>query len=530
MINKLLVTIGLAILTSSFLIRAEPAIRVLIIDGYSNHDWRHTSECVLALLSESQLCSVEVTSAPRNSSPKYTSWQPEFSDYKVVVQVCNNLRTGDRWPTKVEKAFEDYIRSGGGMLVLHGANNSFPDWPGYNEMIGLGWRPVDQGAALEIVGGRILRHPSGVGEKTRHGSRSDLVVHRYEEHPITKGYPQEWKTTDIELYKYARGPAKNLRVLSYGLDGETGRKWPLEWVVSYGTGRIYNGTFGHVWRDLRQPPAVQCVGFQTTLVRAIQWLAGQPVTYEIPDSFPTKDKVSLRPYDLIYRPCEGWTSLFNGKDLSGWSVHCPTKDRQLEFWKVVNGAIECNSVDHEGHDYNWLISDQEFDDFQLRLRFQVFEKYDGNSGVQFRSRYDTSDQASGGGWLHGPQADIHPPTPLRAGLIYDETWETRRWIYPSLPNAKMVPEKAPESARQTRLSYADRDPDVWNQLEIISQGTQVKTFVNGRLVTDFDGTGILDDADHQKHQVGLQGYLALQLHRNSQTIIRFKDIWIRKIQ
>jgi len=508
---------------------ASRPIRVLAIAGYSNHDWRHTTECLLALLIESERCEVTVSTAPRNGSPDYTSWRPRFSDFDVVVQICNSLGSGNAWPAPVRQDFEDYVRAGGGVFVLHGANNSFPEWPAYNAMIGMGWRRPDQGDALEIVDGKVVRIPAGQGNKTNHGPRRELVVQRLVNHPITRGYPQRWKTTDVELYRFARGPAKQVTVLSYGKDKDSGRQWPMEWVVVYGNGRIYNGTFGHVWKDLRTPPAVQCVGWQTTLIRAIRWLAGREVDYPIPASFPTEEKVSLRTFNPVYRGSEGWRSLFNGNNLTGWHIECPPDERDRDYWRVVDGAIECNSVNDGKHEYSWLMSDREFADFQVRLRFQVFQAHQGNSGVQFRSRYDTSGEVADGPWLHGPQVDIHAPVPLRVGLIYDETWETRRWIHPSLPNSGMVPEKAPEAAHATRLVYADDDSSLWNDLEIVAEGTSVKTFVNGRLVTDFDGAGILDDADHRRHQVGMSGHLGLQLHRNDKTRIRFKKIWIREL-
>jgi type 1 glutamine amidotransferase len=53
-------------------------------------------------------------------------------------------------------------------------------------------------------------------------------------------------TPDIEVYHYARGPAQNPEVLSWGFDPETKRNWPLEWTVRYGQGRVYTSTFGHV--------------------------------------------------------------------------------------------------------------------------------------------------------------------------------------------------------------------------------------------------------------------------------------------
>jgi type 1 glutamine amidotransferase len=500
----------------------EPKIKVLIVDGFSNHDWRHTTECVEALLLESGLCEVTVTTAPVKDAAKLAQWRPEFPRYDVVVQNCNSLGSNYRWPEPVRADLEAYVRGGGGLFVLHSGNNSFADWPEYDRMIGLGWRKADQGVALEINDGQVVRIPAGRGGGTGHGPRSELLVRKLTEHPINHGYPVTWRTPDIELYAYARGPAENLTVLSYASKKEGDKQWPIEWVVNYGKGRVYNGTFGHIWHDRRQPESCQCVGFQTTLVRAVQWLAGREVTYPIPANFPTAEHVSLRPFELKYRPAEGWESLFNGQNLNGWTVRCRPDDKDKAFWKVADGAIECDSLGRPEHDYVWLEANKGYADFQLRLKFQAFKSSKGNSGVQFRSRY-------GDGWLDGPQVDVYPPDPLRTGLIYDETTGVRRWIYPSLPDSRMVREKAPASAQATRLVYADDDPAAWNTLELVADGTKVTTFVNGLRVADFNGAGILDDRVHADRQVGMAGKILLQLHTRDELRIRFKDLWIRTL-
>jgi hypothetical protein len=223
---------------------------------------------------------------------------------------------------------------------------------------------------------------------------------------------------------------------------------------------------------------------------------------------------------------DNWESLFNGKDLNGWEVKCISEDREKVFWKVNRGAIECNSLGKPEHNYVWLMTEKEYSDFELRLKFQVLRFSKGNSGVQFRSRYDDSDSAPNGGWLNGPQVDIHPPMPLRTGLIYDETQGVKRWIYPSLKNSQIVVAKAPQAAHQTELKYADNAPDAWNTLYLICDGMKIKTFINGRNISDFDATGILDDELHNSHNVGTKGKIALQLHTNDELIIRFKDIEI----
>ena len=139
------------------------------------------------------------------------------------------------------------------------------------------------------------------------------------------------------------------------------------------------------------------------------------------------------------------------------------------------------------HNYVWLATDREFSDFHLKLKFQVFRESDGNSGVQFRSCYDDSEKATYGGWLNGPQVDIHGPLPFRTGLIYDETEEVRRWIHPSLSDWRITPEQAPAAALETRLVYFEDDPEAWNSMEIICQGMKLETIVNGNRVTEFDG-------------------------------------------
>lgn len=275
---------------------AESRIRVLIVDGYSNHDWQLTTRLIRGILEPTGLFEVAVSTAPpTKDAPGWNAWQPKFADYDVVIQTCNDLGGGPSWPRAVQEAFEVFVRDGGGVYVWHAGNNAFADWPAYNAMIGLGWRKKDFGSAIAIdAEGKIVRIPTGEGKDTGHGDRLDTVVHRLGEHPIHAGLPRAWKTPDIEVYCYARGPAQNLDVLSYGFDPHTGMNWPLEWTVSYGEGRIYTSTFGHVWKGDTQPARMRCAGLQTIVVRALQWLAQREVTWPVPPDFPTAEQMSVR--------------------------------------------------------------------------------------------------------------------------------------------------------------------------------------------------------------------------------------------
>lgn len=275
---------------------AEPTIRVLIVDGYSNHDWRLTTALVRGILEPTGRFTVAVSTAPATKdAPGWDSWRPRFSDHDVVIQTCNDLGGGPPWPRAVQEEFEAYVRNGGGVYVWHAGNNAFADWPAYNEMIGLGWRKKDFGDALAVdADGQLVRIPAEDGRDTGHGARLDTVVRRRGEHPIHAGLPRAWLTPDIEVYYYARGPAQNLEVLSFGFDPRTQMNWPLEWTVTYGRGRVYTSTFGHVWKGDTQPARMRCAGLQTVVVRALQWLAGRPADFPVPADFPAADKTSVR--------------------------------------------------------------------------------------------------------------------------------------------------------------------------------------------------------------------------------------------
>ena len=271
-------------------------IRVLIIDGFSNHAWQLNTALIRGILEPTHLFTVDVSTAPpTKDAPGWDAWRPKFSAYDVVLQTCNDIGGGPSWPREVQLALEDFVARGGGLYVWHSGNNAFPTWPAYNDMIGLGWRKKEFGPALAVgPDAQLITIPAGEGQNTGHGARVNTVVHRFGNHPIHTGLPRTWLTPDIEVYYYARGPAKNLIVLSYGLDPKTQMNWPLEWSVAYGEGRVYTSTFGHVWKGDTQPERMRCAGVQTVVVRSLQWLARRDVSFPVPADFPSVDKISVR--------------------------------------------------------------------------------------------------------------------------------------------------------------------------------------------------------------------------------------------
>ena len=277
--------------------QSDKRIDVLIVDGFSNHDWRQTTAVTKWILEESNLFKADVSTIPEDSIQR-KNWHPQFDKYAVVIQNTNNIQNPRlRWPVQARQSLEKYVRNGGGLYILHSANNAFPQWKEYNKMIGLGWRPKTTGFSLEIDSAdkHIIKYAPGEGNGTGHAERFNAVINILNRHPINQGYPDAWKTAYTEVYYFPRGDAENLTVLSYAYDSTgTHKFWPVEWVVAYGKGRVYNSSMGHLWKGETYPPAYRCKGFQTTMIRATEWLATEKVTWPVPADFPTKDTLSLK--------------------------------------------------------------------------------------------------------------------------------------------------------------------------------------------------------------------------------------------
>ena len=282
-------------------------IRVLIVDGFSNHDWQQTTRLVRGILEATNEFNVDVSTAPQDTgSAAWKAWRPRFADYDVVIQTCNE--NGDSgllhgmtprpdWPSAVKKDFEEYVRKGGGVYIYHAGENAFVGWKEYEQMVGLSWRDANYGTAIRIGDdGQLIRIAPGDGLATNHGQRKDVLVTRLGDDPIHAGMPRAWLSPYMEVYYYARGPAERLHVLAYARDTNPtlGLLWPVEWTTTYGKGRVYISTYGHVWPGDVQPPDLRDAATQTIIPRALEWLAGRPVTFPVPADFPTASAVSLR--------------------------------------------------------------------------------------------------------------------------------------------------------------------------------------------------------------------------------------------
>ena len=269
--------------------------RIMLLDGESGgpyHKWQLTTPVLKKQLEETGLFQVDVVTAPP-ADGDFRNFKPDFKKYAGVV--FNYDAPDNRWSQDLKSSFEQYMKEGGGLVIVHAADNAFPGWEAFNEMIGIGgWRGRNEkaGPFWYYKDGKLVSDTSP-GNAGAHGNRVPFqMTVRDANHPIVKGLPRVWMHQGDELYGRMRGPGKNMTILATGFsDPEnrgSGRDEPMLMVLSYGKGRIFHTALGH---DIN---GMSAVDFVVTLQRGTEWAATGKVTQKVPPVYPTANTVAYR--------------------------------------------------------------------------------------------------------------------------------------------------------------------------------------------------------------------------------------------
>lgn len=277
----------------------QSRIKVMILTGQCNqyHNWALSSAAIKRMLEEAGKFDVTVVTSPPQGQDM-SRFTPSFAGFGAVVMDYE----GDEWPEPTRRAFVEYVRGGGGLVLVHAADNAFPKWPEFLEMSGVGgWEGRDEswGPKIRWRDGKVIRDTTTPGNAMHPAKHDFLIVSRAPDHPIMKGLPTEWMHANDELYSQLRGPAKNLEVLATAsaekAKGGTGEHEPMFMTIQFGKGRVFHNTLGHAGpSDVAPVPALNSVDYIVSIQRGVEWAATGTVTQPKPPDFPTATSTSVR--------------------------------------------------------------------------------------------------------------------------------------------------------------------------------------------------------------------------------------------
>ncbi len=232
-------------------------LRVLILSGLNNHDWRSTTPVIQKMFRDSgRFGTVDVTDAPAALDAG------RFAAYDVVVSNWTPYPDTRRtWPPETEAAFLDFVRGGGGFVVIHAAACTFQVWPEFQQLIALTWKE----------------------NYTAHSAYHTFQVSvAAPAHPIASGLG-EFLTTD-ELYHNMVSLTDHPRQVVFTAfsaqeQAGTGKQEPVLVCTEVGRGRGVNLVLGH-------DAAAMGAGFRALLLRSAEWAATGMVTLPPPAIWP----------------------------------------------------------------------------------------------------------------------------------------------------------------------------------------------------------------------------------------------------
>ncbi len=206
---------------------------------------------------------------------------------------------------------------------------------------------------------------------------------------------------------------------------------------------------------------------------------------------------------------DDWTSLFNGKELTGW-------EGDPKLWSAKDGTITGSTVGNPLKYNKFLLWTGKLENFELKCKFRM---EGGNSGIQYRSKHL---EKAGEFVVGGYQADMAVGGSY-TGILYEERG---RGILAQVGQKVIIDPKGAKylvGSLGSVESIMGKKFDIkeWHDYRIVAKGNHLQQFIDGKQTIDL--------IDHQTDRRALEGILALQLHVGGDMIVQFKDMQLKKL-
>jgi len=395
---------------------SQDKIPVLIVSGANNHDWQWTTPSIESMLDESGLFDVTITYDPATDLAD----EKALARYQALVLDYN----GPRWGPAAEASFLKVVRGGVGLAVIHAANNAFPGWVEYEQLVGHLWR-------------------QGTGHGGFHSFGLEVLDY---DHPITATMPDFVDHPDELYHRLVRVDGFERKVIgvshSSKESGGTGNDEPMIIVGSFGEGRFFHTPLAHVWSGQEQTKVSHYdPQLRTLIVRGTEWAA----TGEVTDGLAQPNRLTLEEAQA------GWRLLFDGQSTRGWH-RAGGEGFPEKGWTIQSGCLRNTSG---GGD---LLSNDTYSNFELAFEWKVARGT--NSGVKYRVRRE-------GNALLGPEFQILDD----AGTNEDDN---------PLSAAGALYAMTPAGDKQ--LEHAGN----FNQSRIVCRGGHIEHWLNGQRILSAD--------------------------------------------
>lgn len=253
-------------------------IRVLILSGRNNHDWRTTTPFLRKILVDSGRFDVRVEEEPVGiTSATLAAYDALVLDYE-----------GPRWGKITEKAVVDFVKQGKGLVAVHAANYAFTGLDvleDNHKPSGLKQAPWPE--YLQMIGGWWTAGPPRTAHAPRHCFSVRFVDRQ---HPVANGLPESFRISDELYHSPKMSPDAHILATAYDdpANGGTGKDEPIIWTVNFGKGRTLYTALGH------DVSAQQESGFVSTFTRSVEWAATGSVTLSVEGTLPRQAPPPLR--------------------------------------------------------------------------------------------------------------------------------------------------------------------------------------------------------------------------------------------